>query len=323
MKNKNIIVSIVLIVIGVGVIFYKNKQTVHLKKNVLSMPWSDIRKDKLISIETIAYQHTNELKYTIKKEQGIWYLTSPISIKTQQDKSMILANDFLNLRPTSILSNVSTEEFNNFGLNKPLLKIAGIFKDASTNFFIVGSKTSIGNEYYAADNVSSNIVYIIHESNLSPFIQGVSSIIDTYFISQAIDQATFVELKTFDGSSYQFTNIQQVWSQISPSNTNCIDWGLRKFLLDTKNLQFDPEKLTFSISDKNLSALGINTNTSPLLSIKYNDGNASLFYIGNKNKNNNQYPVYSVFQKIIAFSDEDTIKTIFDISTKDFENKNN
>ncbi|MGL4562480.1 MAG: DUF4340 domain-containing protein [Brevinema sp.] len=320
MKYKNIIVPVTLIILGMGIFAYKKNTQVILKKNILTMPWHSIRKDKLIEIETILYKDTNTFRYKLQKKQGTWYLECPIQIMARQDKSAVLVNDFLNLKPSSILSNISKEEFTTFGLATPSLKVSGIFKDNKTNFFIVGNKTSVGEQYYIANQELSDVVYLIHSSNLNDFISGVSRLIDTYFISKAIDQAQNISLKTFNGEIFIFSNNNQLWKQISPPVNEERDWGIRRFLLQTKELTFNPNTITFNTNIENLEKLKINTNTSPFLEIIYNDGSEALFYIGTEMKNNS-YPVYSVSQQLISFSDAKTIDEIFDIENNDFEIK--
>ncbi|MGL4389124.1 MAG: DUF4340 domain-containing protein, partial [Brevinema sp.] len=272
-------------------------------------------------IETILYKETNSFRYNIKKNQGTWYLDSPIQIVAQQDKSIVLVNEFLNLKPSSLLSNISVEEFDSFGLNNPSLKISGIFKDNITNFFIVGNKTSVGEQYYVATSQKSKLVYLIDNKALSYFINGISHLIDPYFISRPIDQVVSISLKTFQNEIFIFTNDNE-WSQITPSTNNELDWGIRRFLLYTKELKFNPNNITFNISNETLSTLKIDTNTSPMLKLLYNDGTKVLFYIGTELKNN-YYPVYSVSQHLISFSDQNIINQIFNITEKDLEIKKN
>ncbi|MGL4394876.1 MAG: DUF4340 domain-containing protein [Brevinema sp.] len=322
MKNKNIILSVTLIIIGVAIFAYKKNTQVTLKKNILVMPWSNIRKDKLMHIETTMNKGTNAFRYDLKKDQGTWYLDSPIQIMAQQDKSLILVNEFMNLRPRSVLSNISEEEFDSFGLKNPSIKVAGIFRDEGTNFFIVGNKTSVGDQYYVATAEKTDTVYLIDNQTLSYFINGVSHLVDTYFISKPIDQVVSVSLKTFSGEKFTFTNNQQMWEQISPATSEAVDWGVRKFLLQAKDLRFNPESITFNTSDENLRILKINTQTSPMLTMNYSDGSSATFYVGTEERNKH-YPIYSISQKLISFSSTDSVAQIFKTTKKDFEIKKN
>ncbi|MGL4367389.1 MAG: DUF4340 domain-containing protein [Brevinemataceae bacterium] len=319
-KETSIFISLSLLLIGLGILIITEKRKIRIKPHVQNISWSTMRKDQLTGIETILYQDSKEFRYSLERKNAEWYLTYPIQTEASASKSAILANDFLNLNIQSTISNVSTEEFESYGLSNPILKVSGIFKKNLTNSFIVGKKTSVGNQYYIAENNITNTVYIIEQTNLEPFLQGITSIINNYFITRSTDEILELSIRNFKGQELSFAYINGFWIQTAPQENTQIDWIFRRFLLRVKDLQFKPETIIFNTNKSTLEKIGISTNSSPKISVTFQNGSFSEFYIG-KERQDNTYPVFIPSQSLIALSEDDIINEIFLISEDTFVKK--
>lgn len=320
-KNKNILISIILLIIGAGIFVFIN-QSRESQTLTPQIPWAKLRKDMLTEISVTLYTQKSPVQYSIKRAQGAWRVAYPISIQALPEKAIHLANTFLNLYPDQKLTNLSQEEFISYGLTKPVLRVQGILKNKKTNCFIVGKKTNIGNRYYIAVNNKTNFAYLIQNTYLEPFIQGISGIINNYLVTQPINNIINIKFINFRKQEMHFNSSNQFWIQTKPYQNKKVDWGVRQFLLRAKNLNFDPHTLHFTINQKILSKFNINTNSSPQLKLRFNDGTGSQFFIGSI-QSNNTYPIYNSTQDLIGSGDKNTIEDIFNTSIQDFTiNKN-
>jgi len=315
-KNKSILFYIILLILGTGIFIMNNKNN-SIKTQIPEVPWHSLRKDMLLEICTILYTKKEPVRYNIRRENGVWNIIYPINIQALPEKAINLANTFLNLYPSRKLTNLSSEEFISYGLDKPVLKIAGILKNNKTNQFIIGKKTSIGNQYYIAANQDKETAYILDTTYLEPYIQGIAGIINNHLVTQTIDQINKIKFINFKKETLIFESSNNFWIQIYPHINRKIDWGVRRFLLDVKNLTFDPNSIIFDINDKLLSKFNINTNNSPQLQLFFNDGTKSKFFISSI-KTNNAYIIYNLSQNLIATSDQSIIQEIFNTIITDF-----
>ncbi len=313
--KKQLLISGIILFIGWGIFTFINQKQVRSKENVIKLSWSNIRKDKFLSLTTTIYKNNTNVSYTITKNQGSWILTEPINISILPEKAALLVNGLLTLTPSQMLTNINETELNNYGLNSPQLKITGSFDNAIYGF-IVGQKTTIGNQFYIKDINNSNTVYLVDSNVIEPFIQGISSIINNKFLTQSTDDILAIKFKNIHQEIIELTNKNAFWIQKMPEENSNVDWGTKKFLLSLKDLIFNTDSFSFDVDDTILKNLGIDKNSSLMISLLFNNGEYSDLYIGSKT-NNNTYPIYISKNNMIAYIDLLMMQNIFSVSTKD------
>ena len=313
--KKQLLISGIILFIGWGIFTFINQKQVRSKENVIKLSWSNIRKDKFLSLTTTIYKNNTNVSYTITKNQGSWILTEPINISILPEKAALLVNGLLTLTPSQMLTNINETELNNYGLNSPQLKITGSFDNAIYGF-IVGQKTTIGNQFYIKDINNSNTVYLVDSNVIEPFIQGISSIINNKFLTQSTDDILAIKFKNIHQEIIELTNKNAFWIQKMPEENSNVDWGTKKFLLSLKDLTFNTDSFSFDVDDTILKNLGIDKNSSLMISLLFNNGEYSDLYIGSKT-NNNTYPIYISKNNMIAYIDLLMMQNIFSVSTKD------
>ncbi|MDK2818468.1 MAG: DUF4340 domain-containing protein [Spirochaetota bacterium] len=313
--KKQLLISGIILFIGWGIFTFINRKQVHSKENIIKLSWSNIRKDKFLSLTTTIYKNNTNVYYTITKNQGSWILTEPINISILPEKAALLVNGLLTLTPSQMLTNINDTELNTYGLNSPQLKITGFFDNAIYGFF-VGQKTTIGNQFYIKDINNSNTVYLIDSHVIEPFIQGISSIINNKFLTQSTDDILAIKFKNMHQETIELTNENTFWIQKFPEENPNVDWGTKKFLLSLKDLTFNTDSFSFDVDNTILKNLGIDKNSSLMISLLFNNGEYSDLYIGSKTTNNT-YPIYISKNNMIAYIDLLMIQNIFGVSTKD------
>ena len=313
--KKQLLISGIILFIGWGIFTFINQKQVRSKENVIKLSWSNIRKDKFLSLTTTIYKNNTNVSYTITKNQGSWILSEPINISILPEKAALLVNGLLTLTPSQMLTNINETELNNYGLNSPQLKITGSFDNAIYGF-IVGQKTTIGNQFYIKDINNSNTVYLVDSNVIEPFIQGISSIINNKFLTQSTDDILAIKFKNIHQEIIELTNKNAFWIQKMPEENSNVDWGTKKFLLSLKDLIFNTDSFSFDVDDTILKNLGIDKNSSLMISLLFNNGEYSDLYIGSKT-NNNTYAIYISKNNMIAYIDLLMMQNIFSVSTKD------
>lgn len=318
--KKQFIIPIILFFLGWGIFIIIDKRTVKIKDSSIPLSWSKIRKDKLSEIEIQKNTNNTKIRYNIKREQGAWILTYPINFPILQEKVILVANYFLTLTPKQKLTDIDSDTWNSYGLNNPRFQISGIFNDNSTNGFIIGNVTTIGNQYYIAELNNTNTVYIVAESSIDIFTQDVTSIVNTQIFFTPNDEITAVYFRNLKEQYIVLTNIDNFWIQIEPETNKNVDWGTTKFLLSIKDLFFQANTVDFDVSTETLKNIGVDENISPTLSLVLKDGTKTEIFLGSLTTNN-MYPIYIPEEKIITYIPSLVIQEIFNTLIGDFQTK--
>ncbi len=317
--KKQLLISGILLVAGWGIFTFIDQKKVRSKDSVIKLPWSDIRKDKFSALTTTIYKKNNSVQYTLTRDQGSWIITDPINIAVLPEKATLLVNGLLTLTPSQVLTNINNSELSAYGLDSPQIKVTGNF-DNTTYGFIVGQKTPVGDQLYIADINSSNTVYLINDTAIEPFLQGISSIIDNRFLTESTDDIVSIKFKNVQQEVIELTNDNSFWVQTLPEVNRNVDWGTKNFLLSLKNISFDKDSFSFDVNDTILQSLGINKNVSPMIILLFKSGEYSELYIGAKTAEE-KYPIYISKQNIIAYIDPLMMQSVFNISAQDLSTR--
>lgn len=284
--------------------------------DLLEFPWSEIRKDNLLGIESILYQKNKKFQYKLLREQNTWHLEEPLQIEALPEKAILLANSFLTMQPLEKISDISAEDYKAYGFSEPRLEVQAIIKNDTNQGFIVGTKTRVGNNFYIMLLNQTNTAYTISGNSLEPFLAGASALINNNIFTEPSDSVQGIKFRNFQGKEIFFIKKDNFWVQIYPENNTEKDWGLRRFILHAKNLYFYPQSIIFSANHQQLQEAGINTNTAPYLTLIFEDKTSSVF-LGNKQENG--YAVYIPTLNILAAIPIDIADTVFNIDSNDFK----
>lgn len=318
MKQK-LLISTSLLLIALGMFFYIDRKKVRQKSNTLVFSWDHYRKDTLTTIISTIYRGNNERAFSLQKENGEWFLKSPLELTIFPEKALALANSFLTLRPQEVYSNVTDETKSSYGLNTPQFKIIGLFA-GETNGFLIGDKTTVGEQFYISDLNDTNLVYLVDKEQLAPFMTGVSTFVNNYFLTKSTDEIVYVSFYNREKINIVLTNSNRFWVQTAPTSNNHVDWGTRKFLLRLKDLSFNAKMLKFDTSEENLMKLGINKESLQMHLI-FEDNSTNSLLVGEAKEG--VYPLYISAENIIVFAKTDDVDTIFNTTLNDFKNRTN
>lgn len=292
----------------------------HLKNkpqtDPLKFPWSELRKDNLLGIESVLYQENKKFPYKLLREQNTWHLEEPLQIDALPEKAILLANTFLTVKPLEKITGISAEDYKTYGFSEPRLEVQAIIKNSTNQGFIVGTETRVGNNFYIMLLDQTNTAYTVSGSSLEPFLAGASALINNNIFTESSDSVQEIKFRNFQGKENFFIKKDNFWVQIFPENNTEKDWGLRQFILHAKNLYFYPQSIVFSASQQQLQKAGINTNTAPYLTLIFEDKTSSVF-LGNKQENG--YAAYIPTLNILAAIPTDIANTVFHIDSNDFK----
>ncbi len=149
-----------------------------------------------------------------------------------------------------------------------------------------------------------------------PFIQGISSLINNYFVTQSTDDIVYVSLQNMLQEKILLTNSNYFW--IMADDNTPADWGTKRFLLSLKDLSFDAKTISFDTSEESFANLGINADTSPQISLVFNNGTTNTLLVGLSNIGG-AYPIYLSGEDVIAYSADAGINDIFNTIRQDFQ----
>ena len=316
--KKQFIIPIVLIVLGWGIFTFVEKRKIRTKDNTIQLSWSNLRKDQLTGLATTLYKPQGTLTYTIQRVQGEWVLTEPLNTPLLAEKTILLANSFLTLSPEQEFTNVDPENYTSYGLDTPKVRVIGTLKDGSSVGFIIGDKTTVGDQYYIAEIDKPNSIYSVSTEDILFFIEGIEAIIETRIFSQSSENALAIEFHNLKNEVIKLTNIDQFWSQTFPEANKNVDWGTRKFLLSARDLVFEANSLKFNVTPMELLDVGIDLEQSPRLIVTFLEGEKVAMYLSSK-ATENYYPVYLAKENMIVFCSKASIHSVFDIQTADFQ----
>lgn len=282
----------------------------------LEFPWSELRKDNLLGIESVLYQKNKKFQYKLLREQNTWHLEEPLQIEALPEKAILLANTFLTIQPLEKITGISAEDYKAYGFSEPRLEVQAIIKNDTNQGFIVGTETRVGNNFYIMLLNQTNTAYTISGNSLEPFLAGASALINNNIFTESSDSVQGIKFRNFQGKEIFFIKKDNFWVQIYPENHTEKDWGLRRFILHAKNLYFYPQSIIFSATHQQLQEAGINTNTAPYLTLIFEDKTSSVF-LGNKQENG--YAAYIPALNILAAIPTDIADTVFHIDSNDFK----
>lgn len=309
MKKTSIFSAGLLLLVSSGFFLYMSSRK---PKKVEGFPWAELRKDALIGME-IELGMSSE-KFSLAFNQGEWKLVKPEYYQTLPDKVAILANTFMTLKPKSILTNLTVEEYNAYGFSTPRVHFTARVKGGKNIALLLGKETSIGEDIYAAVEGVKEIAYIVPSKEAAIFFQGMNTLINNNILVENSDRLNRIMFRNLKNESQTFEKIESFWIERPSGDTNK-DWGVRRFILSAQDLKFETKEIIYNVSSAQLLEAGIDTNLSPMLSFTFDDDKTSTVFVGKKISN--YYAVYLPEMKLSALVQTDLINGVFNYSSKD------
>ncbi|MGL5721446.1 MAG: DUF4340 domain-containing protein [Brevinema sp.] len=281
MKKQSVLTVGILLVLSIICFIYVTNRS---KSGVSDRyPWADARKDALVSLEITDSRPNSPRKFILSMENGVLGVFKPIHYATSPDRIAIFATTFMNLKPKNMFTNVSPEEFNAYGLNTPQLRINVSIKGQSDTTLLLGTSTTLGGDVYTALENNRNVVYLLAAQEASILLGGMNMLLYNAPYSVQVDNATQVFLRNNRGEDWDFIKTNGFWVQHPSMETNK-DWGMRRFLLQAKDLSFETNVILYDLASSELSNLGVDTNTSPYISLRYEDSSSYSIFIGREDE---------------------------------------
>ncbi|MGL5721993.1 MAG: DUF4340 domain-containing protein [Brevinema sp.] len=274
MKKQSVLTVGILFVLSIVCFFYVSNRS----KNAIrdTYPWSEARKDALVSLELEDYRPNSPRKFVLSQENGVWGIFKPIHYAVSQDRIAIFATTFMNLKPKNIFTNVSPEEYNAYGFNNPQMRINAKIKGLPDSTILLGTSTTLGGDVYTALESNKDVVYLLSASEASIILGGLNVLLNSTPFNREYDDNSQVLVKNLLDEDWDFIKTNGFWV-LQPSMETNKDWGMRRFLLQTKDLRFETNLIRYDVSSSELNDMGINVNESPYLRIRNSEASYTVF----------------------------------------------
>jgi hypothetical protein len=236
MKPKGLLVSVVLLAVLGGLVWWSNKSQAAKEKSTTDTTASS----KLLSLPDDQVQEVRIKKLTgeqitLKKENGKWQMTAPKALPADQDAVTSLVSTLSSLGADKVIDEKATD-LQPFGLHVPTLDITILRKDGKTDHVLVGDDTPTGSGAYAKLGDSSKVVTISSMAKTT-LDKRPDDLRDKRLMTFDSDKLTRVELAA-KGAPVEFgKNAQNEWAILKPrplrADGSAVD-GLISKLKDTK-----------------------------------------------------------------------------------------
>ncbi len=331
---KTLLAIIILIILGLYAYFveFKKAEEEVTKKEESTKVVKDLKKD---DISELKLTHKDGKTIHLKKQDGSFYIISPIQSETDKNVVDTILNTLETLKSTTRF--VDNERLSNYGLTTPSLRIEYKLSNGNVKTLLSGIRNDFDGKYYMKFEDSPEIFMIegYVKGNLD---KDLFSLRDKSVFKVETNEIKKIEFK-IQNSIYVFEQKDKVWQMLSPLNVRADEEELNKIKNSIKNLTakaFFEEKEAVSQYglDKSEDYLKIykgadmSVSSIKLSKIKDNSGTERLFVMRQNTevpievdisfyKDLDKMPFDYTFKKILDFESD----SVFNIELIDHENK--
>ncbi|RJP59173.1 MAG: DUF4340 domain-containing protein [Candidatus Auribacter fodinae] len=178
-----------------------------------NLPPEEIRSRSIIPDKTYVPDYIqiqrDSLTITIEhKKEGVWYLSSPLQCRADQDRVRAVVSAFQNLRAIDFID-VTSEPDNEYGFNTPSTKVTLGKKDTQLYTIRIGKEYDNGSRYYIKNDYES-FVYGIERMSAKLFFSSLYELSTKQFFLYAQEDIDSLILKS-DSLSLELQSENGKW----------------------------------------------------------------------------------------------------------------
>jgi hypothetical protein len=313
MKPKGLLISVALLVVLGGVIWYSNKKEAASAAKTPATNETKIVTIPEDQIQSIKIQHANGDTVEISRATGKWRLVQPKDLGADPDASSSLATALTSITADKTIEDKATD-FSPYGLTHPALDVTVSRKDGKTNEILVGDDTPNNSGAYARLPNDSH-VYTVFSFVKTGLDKGVNDLRDKRLLTFDSDKLTRVGL-TAKGAPLEFgKNGQNEWEILKPRPLRADNAAVDGLVTKLKDAKMDA---TISPDDAKKAAAGFAGGTK-IATASVTDSSGTQTIDVRKDKDKNYYAKSSVVDGVYKITSD--VGDALDKGLDDFRNK--
>ncbi|HEX3876168.1 MAG TPA: DUF4340 domain-containing protein [Bryobacteraceae bacterium] len=313
MKPKGLLISVALLVVLGGVIWYSNKKEAASAAKTPATNETKIVTIPEDQIQSIKIQHANGDTVEISRATGKWRLVQPKDLGADPDASSSLATALTSITADKTIEDKATD-FSPYGLTHPALDVTVSRKDGKTNEILVGDDTPNNSGAYAKLPNDSH-VYTVFSFVKTGLDKGVNDLRDKRLLTFDSDKLTRVGL-TAKGAPLEFgKNGQNEWEILKPRPLRADNAAVDGLVTKLKDAKMDA---TISPDDAKKAAAGFAGGTK-VATASVTDSSGTQTIDVRKDKDKNYYAKSSVVDGVYKITSD--VGDALDKGLDDFRNK--
>jgi hypothetical protein len=313
MKPKGLLISVALLVVLGGVIWYSNKKEAASAAKTPATNETKIVTIPEDQIQSIKIQHANGDTVEISRATGKWRLVQPKDLGADPDASSSLATALTSITADKTIEDKATD-FGPYGLTHPALDVTVSRKDGKTNEILVGDDTPNNSGAYARLPNDSH-VYTVFSFVKTGLDKGVNDLRDKRLLTFDSDKLTRVGL-TAKGAPLEFgKNGQNEWEILKPRPLRADNAAVDGLVTKLKDAKMDA---TISPDDAKKAAAGFAGGTK-VATASVTDSSGTQTIDVRKDKDKNYYAKSSVVDGVYKITSD--VGDALDKGLDDFRNK--
>lgn len=216
MKNRGLLVAVVLLALLAGGLYWSNKKqkaeaakpSTDTSLKILTVPEDQIREVRLKKTGA----DTTVLR---KGDDGKWQIVEPKPLRADQDSVTSLVNSLASLNGDKLVEEKAAD-LSAYGLNTPILDVTVVKKDGKSQDVYIGDDTPTGSGAYVK-LASDPRVYTIYSYTKTGLDKTSTDLRDKRLLTFDQDKLTRVDLQQAKGETIEFgKNNQNDWQILKP-----------------------------------------------------------------------------------------------------------
>lgn len=258
MKPKGLLISVAVLAVLGGVVFWSNKkQAAAAKTGTDTTP-------KIVSIpedqvQQILIQKKGAEPVELKRDNGKWQILQPKPYAADPDAAASLVSSADSVSADKTVEDTATD-LGQYGLANPQLKVTVTRKDGKTNSLEIGDDTPTNSGAYAMASGNPH-VYTVASYVKSSLDKGLNDLRDKRLLTFDTDKLTRVGLAA-KGEPVEFgKNGQNEWTIVKPKSLRADSGAVDTLVSKLKDAKMDPANPDPDAARKFASATRIATAT--------------------------------------------------------------
>jgi ribosomal protein L12E/L44/L45/RPP1/RPP2 len=313
MKPKGLLISVALLAVLGGAIWYSNKQQAASAAKTPATTETKILSIPEDQIQDIKIQHANGDTVELSKASGKWRLVQPKDLGADPDASASLVSALTSVTADKTIEDKAAD-ISPYGLMHPTLDVTIGRKDGKTNEILIGDDTPNNSGSYAKLPNDAH-VYTVLSFVKTSLDKNLNDLRDKRLLTFDSDKITRVEL-TAKGTSEEFgKNGQNEWEILKPRPLRADSATVDTLVTKLKDAKMDA---TISADDTKKAAAGFAAGTKIATAAVSDSGGTQTIEV-RKDKDKNYYAKSSVVEGIYKIPTD--VGDALDKGLDDFRNK--
>jgi Domain of unknown function (DUF4340) len=313
MKPKGLLISVALLAVLGGAVWYSNKREAATAAKAPATAETKIQSIPEDQIQSIKIQHASGDTIELSKASGKWRLVQPKDLGADPDASSSLVSALTSVTADKTIEDKATDVAA-YGLTHPTLDVTVSRKDGKTNELLIGDDTPNNSGAYAKLPGDSH-VYTVFSFVKTSLDKSLNDLRDKRLLTFDSDKLTRVEL-TAKGQAIEFgKNGQNEWEILKPRPLRADSATVDTLVTKLKDAKMDA---SISADDTKKAAAGFASGTK-VATASVSDSSGTQTIDVRKDKDKNYYAKSSAVDGIYKISAD--AGDALDKGLDDFRNK--